>query len=63
MSDFRLTPELIAPDAAEKVRAVLRTAAWIRDEVVEDPVEVERLTLGIGIVETWLRKLEKGAEP
>jgi hypothetical protein len=62
MDDFRLTPELIAPDAADAVRAVLRTARWIRDEAIEDPEEVERLTTGIGIVETWLRQLEKGAE-
>ena len=62
MSDFRLTPELIAPDAADAVRAVLRTARWIRDEAIEDPAEVERLTLGIGIVETWLRERLKGGE-
>ena len=57
---FDLTPELIAPDAVDAVRAVLRTARWIRDEAVEDPAEVERLSRGMRIVETWLRERLKG---
>ena len=57
MSEFALRPERIAPDAVEDVRAVIRTAEWVRDEALEDPVEVAKITRGADIIHGWLEEL------
>lgn len=52
---FRLTMECIAPDAAEDVRSVIRTAQWVLDSVDEDPEVIAQHRRGIQIIESWLQ--------